>query len=211
MNIVIELQEDIINNKSDILSLLRKAFLISKKLGIIDFQEWISNELNGYPNGEVPNYRKIQGVLKAQNPYNGWIPMLISDKKFENLATNKFLTNSVAHILNLMDSNSKLFIMNCSTYECELFNSFAPFQTVYRVEFPIALLNNVIEQIKNTILSWTLILEEKGILGEGLTFTAQEKEIAHKEAQITNYITNIFGNVSDSQLQQGTSDSTQTN
>ncbi len=36
--------------------------------------DWISSELNGYYSGEVPDYRRVQGQLMAENPINGPIP-----------------------------------------------------------------------------------------------------------------------------------------
>lgn len=208
MSIILELQSDIISNNTDVLPLLRKALLISTKLSLLDFEEWVNNELNGYK-GDVPDYRKVKGELKAYNPYRGWIPVSTSEE-IENLITNRLLTNSISHLLSLLESDHQYFMINCSTQECNLFNSFASFQTTYRLEFPVAFIYNVIDQIKNTILNWTLVLEEKGILGEGLTFTASEKEIAQKESQIINYITNIYGDVTDTQIQQGTIESEQT-
>lgn len=46
--IVIQLQEEALSNESDILSLLRKAYLIARKLKLQEFQAWISSEQNGY-------------------------------------------------------------------------------------------------------------------------------------------------------------------
>ncbi len=48
--LVIELQKDIIENKTDTISILRKAKLIATKLNLIDFKQWIDYELNGYEN-----------------------------------------------------------------------------------------------------------------------------------------------------------------
>lgn len=64
MSIVIELQKAAIDSNSDILSLLRKAYLVARKLEISDFQEWISSELNGYEDyDKIPDYRMITGNL----------------------------------------------------------------------------------------------------------------------------------------------------
>ena len=34
------------------------------------------------------------------------------------------------------------------------------------------------ERIKDTVLDWALALERAGVTGEGMTFTAKEKEVA---------------------------------
>ena len=49
-------------------------------------------------------------------------------------------------------------------------------------------------------------LEESGILGEGMTFSQEEKTTAATATQVINF----FGSVSNSQIQHGTSHSTQT-
>jgi hypothetical protein len=69
MSIVLELQQQAIDSNSDILSLLRKALLVARKLGLKDLQEWIDNELNGYKEiSKIPAYRQIHGELKAWTP-----------------------------------------------------------------------------------------------------------------------------------------------
>ena len=45
MGIVIELQKQAIDTDSDVVSLLRKAYLVARKLDIKDFEEWINLSL----------------------------------------------------------------------------------------------------------------------------------------------------------------------
>jgi len=52
MSIILELQQQAIDSNTDILSILRKALLVSRKLELTDFEQWINNELNGYQNTE---------------------------------------------------------------------------------------------------------------------------------------------------------------
>jgi len=74
-SIVLELQQLAIDRNNNISDLLRKALLVSSKLGLDDFKEWINNELHGYRGKEVPLYRKVRAQVKANNPYNGLIPV----------------------------------------------------------------------------------------------------------------------------------------
>ena len=75
--IVLELQEEALSSDIDILSLLRKAYLIARKLSLSDFSEWLNFEMNGYPTTcDVPDYRIAYGEIKAWNPYHGWIPVI---------------------------------------------------------------------------------------------------------------------------------------
>jgi len=90
-----------------------------------------------------------------------------------------------------------------------LFNEYGYFDTVYTIMIPQNAISNIIERVKNKILDWAITLEENGILGDGLSFTSEEKTKAQSEPQIVNYISNFYGAVSDSQVQQGTTNSNQ--
>ena len=71
-SIVIELQQESLNKNISISDLLRKALVVAKKLKISDFEEWITNELNGYEKAEdIPAYRYVAGSVKAWNPHHG--------------------------------------------------------------------------------------------------------------------------------------------
>ena len=66
----------------------------------------------------------------------------------------------------------------------------------------------MIEQVKNKILDWSMLLEENGIIGSDLQFTEDEKAIVHTNSQIVNYVSNFYGNIESSKIQQGTTNST---
>ena len=75
--IVLELQREALSKDANIESLLRKAYVIAKKLKLKEFEDWIQLEQNGYGSREVPEYRYVQGQIKARNPYYGWIPVVL--------------------------------------------------------------------------------------------------------------------------------------
>ena len=51
--------------------------------------------------------------------------------------------------------------------------------------------SRVLEEVRDTILRWSLHLEENGILGEGMTFSSNEKESATEhDFRVPNYTTN---------------------
>ena len=54
--IVYELEREALDENVSVESLLRKAYLVARKLKLSDFEEWINNEQNGY-HGEVLDYR----------------------------------------------------------------------------------------------------------------------------------------------------------
>ena len=124
-SIVLDLQQEIVSKECDIVNALRKAHLIAIKLGLVEFDEWIRNELNGYPNQQsCPDYRKIHCVLKGFNPRIGWIPTVITDPEIEKSVNETFVVQSVSELITLIDSNQNGLIINCGGAEISLFNKF---------------------------------------------------------------------------------------
>ena len=81
--IVIQLQKDALDDSIDIETLLRKAFLVARKLNLEDFKKWILEEQNGYKS-KVPDYRMIHGEIYGWTPYHGWVPVIM-DGEFKDI------------------------------------------------------------------------------------------------------------------------------
>lgn len=209
MAIVLELQEEALKSDADILSLLRKSSFIARKLDLKDFQEWINNELNGYKKITVPDYREIRGELKAWNPYHAWIPVVAPNNEMETMFNTRRIPDSIPSLNSLLSEGHSQLSITIPAEMTAYFNRLTDFETVYTIIVPKNAIINIVEQVKNKILDWAITLEENGILGEGLRFTNEEKTKAHSESQIVNYISNFYGEVSDSQIQQGTTNSNQ--
>ena len=204
-SIILELQREALDSNSDVLALLRKAHVVARKLGLNDFQKWVDNELNGYKDiNDIPPYRNVHGELKAWNPYHGWIAVVIPDADLEETFARRKIFDSVASLKGLFDTPNKAFAIAVPAEGCAILSKLTGFQTNYTLQISPNAISNIIEQVKNKILDWSIILEENGILGEELRFTLEEKSKAQSEPQVINYISNFWGNVSDSQIQQGT-------
>ncbi len=210
MSIIFELQKEAIDSNTDVLSLLRKALLVSKKLGLKEFEEWVNNELNGYDSFEkLPKYRMIYGEVKAANPAYGWIPVIINSKELERAISLRKITNSIPSLINLLSSGESHSHITLSPDFTNILNRDSPFRTNYVIQISNHTLGNIIEQVKNKILDWSILLEENGILGEEISFSKDEKDRANNDPQIINYISNFYGNVENSPIQQGTENSKQ--
>jgi AbiTii len=60
MSLLREIQTEVANADSDLAAVLRKCKILAARLGSEEFGEWLSWELNGYPEGkEVPAYRRL--------------------------------------------------------------------------------------------------------------------------------------------------------
>ena len=195
-SIVLDLQIEVTNPDCDIVNVLRKAHLIAVKLGLTEFDKWISCELNGYnSNDAIPNYREVKGELKAFNPYRGWIPVLIPSSKMEETICKHKVSNSISEIKNLYEKSENGIVLALTGEMQALLNraTDAPLGTHYRIELSTTAIGDIVEKVKNSVLEWTIKLEAEGILGEGMQFSTIEKETAKR---IPQTIHNYFGNTS---------------
>lgn len=208
--IVLELQREAMDKNADVESLLRKAYVIARKLKLSDFEEWIQCEQKGYGKKDVPEYRVIHGQLKALNPFRGWLPVIMGSAIAETTFTQTKLSNSVSELYDLYkDTESEILVAYLPAEMNKYASKCCKFNTQYRLEFGKNQVYSILSRVKNNILDWTLTLEENGIIGENYSFSEIEKRTAHENAAIVNYITNFWGNAEDVQVQQGNTDSQQ--
>ncbi|MDD4877190.1 MAG: hypothetical protein PHQ86_08720 [Dehalococcoidales bacterium] len=208
-SLVLELQQEALNPSSDLTDLLRKALVVARKLGIKDFQTWTENELNGYPNSkDLPSYRKIRGTSQSLNPYHGWLPITFNNKESEDGWTLWTCIDPISEIIGLLNSksDSNTIQVSYSPEDSKILSESIGGKKRVRLLVSNSSLFPILDSIKTIILNWAMKLEEDNILGKGLTFTVHEKTIAQST---TSNITNFYGAVSSSQIQQQTSDSIQ--
>lgn len=191
--IVLELQKEILSSNCDIVNVLRKAHLIAVKLRLSDFDRWIQYELNGYPNKEsCPEYRKVRGTLKYLNQFYGWSPIIIQNNEIEKIICERKMTNSISEIVSLSNSSENDLIAELSGEESAFLdkncNMLIPQR--YALHISSTAVKDIEEKVKNTILEWTLKLEEEGIIGENTMFTEKEKNCATNIPQTVN---NYYG------------------
>lgn len=205
--LVLELQRDALNPEIKVSNLLRKAFVISKKLGISEIEDWLDKELNGYsPTDDIPAYRTVSGRVEVLNPYHGWQQVSFrNEQEFERFS-KRAISQSVVELEVLSESNNKLFeIPFPPNIEKYLMDSIGfPLRPTLTTDK--AKIIGVLEAIRKKILDWTLELQQQSILGEGMSFSVEEKTKAH---QLTYQITNNIGSMHNSQLQQDSAHATQ--
>lgn len=202
MGIVIELQREALDESISIESLMRKAYLVARKLNLKDFEEWISQEQNGYKQ-KVPEYRNIAGEIKAWNPYHGWIPMVLS-ADIADLISKMPIPTSISELQDVYNSSERTVCLSVNGTLTEWFNSNMDFiPTKYQFFSTKSELYRIMSTVRNKILEWALLLEENGIVGEGMTFTDIEKKNAQNSQVINNYTNNFYAEVSDIEMKQG--------
>lgn len=212
MNIIESLQAELIQANCDVISVLRKARVISHKLNLSEFEKWAIKELNGYNDTDTyPIYRKsITGKIKYLHPYRGWYPVLFKSTEQEKNLSTRECKDSIPKIVDLLNNATGTLTMSLPPEIIDALwaeSMIGPMETCLIIDK--STLKDITEQVKNKILDWVLILEEKGIIGNEVSFSDAEKIKARNDPQIINYTTNIYGNVEDTQIQQGTNNSSQ--
>ncbi len=173
--------------------LLRRALVAAHRLGVPELVEWVSSELNGYT-GEVPGYRQIRGQLEAMHPDVGPMPVQVRGKLGDSITLIdergsipelEPLSKEKGTLHRHFSSEQEMAIMGAMNVAIRPHLAFTTFQ-----------IRGIVERVRSRILEWALDLEGRGILGEGMTFTLQEKQAVQ---QIHYH--NHFGDVSGSLLQ----------
>ena len=185
--IVRKLQADALNQDVPVSALLRLAKVIATKLDLQDALVWIDRELNGCLDlkaDDLPPYRRLSGAPKAWNPYHGWQPIHFGDPEEARLC-------SQAPVGQALDSiEQSLRERSGGTYTFP-YPPEIKARLVKALEFPTEIcihldagaLWNIVHQVRNLILDWSLELDKAGIVGEDMTFTPKEKREAGPVSQ----------------------------
>lgn len=193
-SLIIELQRDALNEAISVSNLLRKAFVAAKKLKIREFEKWIELELNGYyhlaeldrdcPENrleKLPKYRWVNGELKVRLLLNQrLVPWTFeSPEEGEQLSRRSVLDpiGAIETILN-NKSSSLVKITFPDDLKLKLCEYLGDINCEPECHVPKSQFRKIQEVVRNIVLEWALKLEENGILGEGLAFSANEKKIA---------------------------------
>ncbi len=207
-SLVLQLQSDCLDAHTPTLEVLRKALVVARKLSVPKFQNWIEHELRGYgTDDELPEYRQVRGQRKARNPMIGWIPVVFDDPSLTRKLSECQMIQSVGELESLLKTSGPSSVLSV-TLAPELQKQIMRagrnnFQTSLHVS--VAIVQAIIEHVRTAVLEWCLDLEKAGILGEGMTFSPEEK----KSASHINYTVNFHRDVTTAQIQQGTLESSQ--
>lgn len=198
--LVLDLQSDALDSSVRCSDLLRKALVVSRKLDVANIENWIRSELNGYDeHSEIPEYRRINGSLKVWNPYRGWQPLYFEDPKEAGYLSSNKSGQPIGELESLVngDTNGFLQIHFPPEIESRLVRGMKiPMQPSLHVSQTQVI--GIIDAVRNTVLEWTLELEQKGIFGEGMSFSKEEKRAA---SNVTYQITHNIGTMQHSQIQ----------
>lgn len=178
--------------------ILLKSQIVAAKLNNTEFKEWINNEQNGYPNNDVPDYRKLNAIVKADinQPFVGiyqnyTIPSGLSDSDTINdFMGHVLIVNSLTEIESLCKGKTN------GTLTCSLPASAYTYVQNYvrgnveRVwqEFSVSSCLDIIDKFKSKLLSFFLDLDNE--LDDGLDFTKIEGQNQINKIMNNNYYIN---------------------
>lgn len=129
----------------------------------------------------MPAYRKIEGQLIAHNPFRGWIPVMFDDPAEARLLSTRDLGASLAEIEQLQNSPADRGTLQMPLppeIVAAAFGQTREYQMgmVPTLIVPRNAVEGMLDAVRNTVLDWSLKLEREGVLGEGMTFSREEKE-----------------------------------
>jgi hypothetical protein len=204
-SLILELQKDSLNNKLTVTNLLRKAFVVAKKLHVQEFIVWIEKELNGYVEAEdLPKYREVSGQVMVHNPFHGWQPVIFESSEEAEILASKNVFSPIGEIENLCNASTENSVTAYPLPDRTTKNIMK--STTGLVPHFIAnesQMNGIIEAVRNIVLDWALKMEAEGITGDNLIFTEQEKLKASSNIFHIGTFSGIIGDISGSQIQFG--------
>lgn len=210
-SLVLELQRDALDKSVGTADLLRKAVVVARKLKVTDLAEWLSHELNGYPEGkDVPEYRSLRGELKVHNPFRGWIPLIIQDARQAELLSTRSTSQAISELEIIANGKGGMVYMRLpKNVEHNLMKGMdSPLEPAVLISK--TQIHGLVDKVRNTVLEWALGLEEQGIMGEGMSFSQEEQRQASNVTLHVASLGSVIGTMQNSQIQQGTHNSTQT-
>lgn len=190
-----------IEPQTSVSSLLRRSLVAASRLGVSDVVSWMTSELNGYSSAPLPEYRRIRGQLICEREYGGWMTLEVKNADILEMVSLRPVFNAIPELEALTISGQSLVMFFPAKNEEWLRSQMTP-PTRPAVEVQASQFSSLIEQVRSRVLQWALDLESKGVLGEGMSFTAQERQVVAAQ----HY---HFGDVSGSQIQIGSHGSSQ--
>jgi hypothetical protein len=177
-SLIEQLQIDSIDRNVRTSDLLRKALLVASKLDVPGVPEWIENELSGYAsNNEVPPYRRIQGRVMAKT-LRGWVPVQFPTHDFEKDVAEQAVHQSIATIEEIIAEDGEPRI-NYPPEAQRVLQTMFSLETEFTCFHFKPSIAAILDEVRNRILRWSVQLDKAGIRGDGVTFTHQEKSVAH--------------------------------
>jgi hypothetical protein len=189
LSLVEELQAAALRREVPVSDLLRRVKLAAAKLKLADTLDWVESEMNGYDcdDTEMPTYRVASGALRTTTFHHGTRPAT-GDATSIAMLSVCFFKEPISSLETILGSGSGHIVMPINHEMAKRLSAHS--NATYHVEFSTGVVASIVDTVRNLVLDWAISLEKEGILGEGVSFTVEEKKIAAEAApnvQINNY------------------------
>jgi hypothetical protein len=188
LSLVEELQAAALNRDIPVSDLLRRVKLAAAKLKLTTTLDWVESELNGYncDDADIPSYRVGAGSLMTTTQHHGTRPAHGDAESIAALSMSYF-RESISSLEALLNSGGNGHIVVPVDHRLA---KHLPNYARYDVYFSKNVVASIVDTVRNLVLDWAINLEAEGILGEGVSFTMEEKKKAAEatpNVQINNY------------------------
>ena len=202
MNLIQELQNDILDSKTGLSSILRKAKVLASTLRNGEFKKWVDNELNGYPDNKegIPDYRqgRVENYGNFSGPFgsalkNIPIPSLNLPERLKKHSNELLLVEGVRVFESLIESDSSNFhipwpadiVAIISDKIIQGYICISAWKSVSRGQ-----VEQVLDTVRNRLLNFVLDLQER----YPKISKSKEALLAVPEKQVASAVnTYIFG------------------
>ena len=149
----------------------------------------------------------MSGSLKAWNPYNGWIPVILQDKAIHEKVSHRAIAQPVSALESLCHEKDQGGVLQVPLPHDWLMKLFSETEEFRLGMVPTLIVDRsqvigILDAVRNQVLDWSLELEKQGILGDGMSFSTEEVSKAKSVINIGSF-KGIFGDVSSSNVQFG--------
>ena len=183
--------EELVSDASDatkpVSQLLRRMKVAAVRLKLDDTESWVEHELNGYPQdgSPLPAYRNQSGTPMGDHVRYGPQPLTGGNAAIRTALSNRPLHQSLSSIEDLLSRpedgifwfpyseplNSQILDMNRGIIRSA------------GLQMDGSRLRDVVDSVRDRILTWALSMEKAGVTGAGMSFTPSEQKAA---ANVTN-------------------------
>ena len=196
-SIIQQLQLEAADSTTSVTSLLAKAKIVATKLKLDDFLGWINQEINGY-SGEVPSYRTIPVEVKAFNPYHGWQPVIFTNIESQKILSRRDISQPISGVEATIGQEGALEVPLNPEARATISEAIG-FEGQITSFTSKNAIKTILEAVRNKVLDISLQLEAEGIVGDGITFSKEEVEVADSIAGKIHIgtIQNFSGSIGD--------------
>jgi hypothetical protein len=206
-SLLTDIQQAAVDGSQSVATVLRKCAVLASRLKNVDFQKWVSHELNGYPaEADVPNYRKIasQAIGTFIGPFgsqmnNAPIPSAILPEKQRAFGEQVRLRQPIASLEEAAQINPNKGNLEApwpGNLIAIMQGKFANGWMLHSAsqQIPHGAVTGLVDSVRNRVLEFTLQLEQEIPPGKTAAISAEiPAKVEHLYQTIING--NVTGNI----------------